>query len=306
MSELARWCPSLRVVRCHSSDPTERERLRAGPLSDPTSFDVAVTTYDMIKSDTWSFALRRSMWRCLVLDEGHIAKNDGTQIAAALRVLRRRCCVLLSGTLLQNNMRELYNLLNLVYPDIFEKSDPFEACFNITGAVHSMDAAALARAHAMLGVLCLRREKKDVDLGVPPKLETRVMCPLSAGQTAIYRAILMRHSHILDALAPDAAGSSAAPPAKKMDLKKLQNLCMQLRRVCGHPSLLDTEDDTDVPAEAFIAASGKLKVLDRLLSKLKAGGHRVVIFSQFTSMLDIIEAYVQERECVARAIFCLC
>jgi SWI/SNF-related matrix-associated actin-dependent regulator of chromatin subfamily A member 5 len=298
MNELKRWCPALRVVRCHSSDPEERQRLRSEVLADPTSFDVAVTTYEMVKSDNFAAVLqRRFMWRCLVLDEGHRAKCETSLISEALRAVRRRCCILLTGTLLQNNMHELWALLNLLYPDVFTDAAPFDASFTLTSTVHEMDSATLARAHAMLRVLCVRREKADVDLGVPPKVETHVRCPLSALQTRLYRAILLRHSDVIDAMA---AGGAAFVPCAA-DLRKLQNACMQLRLVCGHPLLVDTggaeaeAEERGMQLREFIDASGKLKVLDRLLSRLKASGHRVVIFSQFTRVLDRLEVYLNER-----------
>jgi SWI/SNF-related matrix-associated actin-dependent regulator of chromatin subfamily A member 5 len=109
MGELARWCPALRVLRCHCSDKAELDRLRAGPLADPSAFDVAVTTYEMVKSDSFASALQsRIVWRTLILDEGQRAKNEQAQLAKALRAVRRRCCVLLTGTLMQNNMHELW------------------------------------------------------------------------------------------------------------------------------------------------------------------------------------------------------
>jgi SWI/SNF-related matrix-associated actin-dependent regulator of chromatin subfamily A member 5 len=177
---------------------------------------------------------------------------------------------------------------------VFTDSAPFDASFQLTSAGHSVDSAALARAHAMLKLLCLRREKADVELGMPPKRETRVLCPLSQQQTQLYRALLLRHSDVIDAHTQDAdvagaGGVDAHAAARKGDLRRLQNLCMQLRLVCGHPEmLLDDEhapqDDAPAPSlPEFVAASGKLKVLDRLLARLKPAGNRVVIFSQARS-----------------------
>ena len=106
-AELQRWCPALRVVRAHSSDVGERERLRDGPLRDPQAFDVVVTTYEMLTSDNFSSILcSRIHWGCLVLDEGHRVKNEGSGVARAVRSVHRRCTVLLTGTLLQNNLHE--------------------------------------------------------------------------------------------------------------------------------------------------------------------------------------------------------
>jgi SWI/SNF-related matrix-associated actin-dependent regulator of chromatin subfamily A member 5 len=296
--ELKRWCPSLRVVMCHVSVAGTKEKL--AELADPSSFDVCVTSYEMVKSTRFAQALQhRIMWRCLVLDEAQRAKSDSAQISAALRGVRRRCCVMLTGTLLQNDLHELWALLNLIYPDVFTDSTPFDEAFNLNvakGKSAKVDPAKLRDAYRMLRPLCLRREKADVELSLTAKVETRVGCPLSAPQTALYRAFLMRHSAIIDQLTSSDPHTAALK--RVGDLKLLRNLVMQLRMICGHPYLLDAgcpADDYEPPLAEFVAASGKLKVLDRLMQRLHAGGHRVVLFSQFTSMLDLIEDYVKQR-----------
>ncbi len=149
----------------------------------------------------------------------------------------------------------------------------------------------------MLRVLCLRRDKGSVELALPPKLELQVSCPLSAQQTALYRALLLRHAAVIDAHTQ--AGLAAAGRSIG-DIKILKMLCMQLRHVCGHPSLLWRTEDADAPEasadmEQHVAASGKLAVLDRLLARLRAGGHRVVLFTQFTRVLDLLAEYADAR-----------
>jgi SNF2 family DNA or RNA helicase len=126
VAELRRWCPQLRVLRCHTSDPDERAR-RCAELRVCATFDVALTTYEMLKASQFATALQRCRWDVLVLDvrarraraprsrahapppppqEGHRVKNEFSQQAAAVRALRRSCCLLLTGTLLQNNLHE--------------------------------------------------------------------------------------------------------------------------------------------------------------------------------------------------------
>ena len=309
-TELHRWCPALRVVRCHSSDVSERARLRDGPLRDPGAFDVALTTYEMLSSDLGD-TLRRCMhWGCLVLDEGHRLKNEASQAAGAVGNLHRRCTVLLTGTLLQNNMHELWALLHVCYPRVFTDSAPFDAAFDLKTSRQVIDAAALTQARAMLRPLWLRREKADVELNLPPKTETLVHCPLSAAQTALYRSALLSNAAILDASVPEVAAggdgpeeAQAAAKPSQADVRKMNHLCMQLRLLCGHPLLCTDEkdfgllglDEEDAAVEALIAASGKLSVLDRLLQRLLRAGHRVVIFTQFSMVLDILEEYCTKR-----------
>ncbi len=120
VNEFKKWCPTMRVVRLHSSDEQERIRLRHEVLGNPSGFDVAVTTYDMATSQAFGMALSSKIhWRCLVLDEGHKVKNDETQITGALRNFHRQYTLLLTGTPLQNNLRELYCLLNFMYVFVY-------------------------------------------------------------------------------------------------------------------------------------------------------------------------------------------
>ena len=301
--ELHRWCPDLRVVRCHTSDLGERARLRDGPLRDPSSFDVALTTYEMLQTDIGDTLRSRLHWGCLVLDEGHRLKNEESLASQAVAKIHRRCTVLLTGTLLQNNMHELWALLQVCYPTVFTDSAPFDAAFDLGGnKQHVIDADALARARAMLRPLWLRRQKADVELNLPPKQETVVHCPLSAPQTALYRAALLSNAAILDADTGAGAADEKRVP-NQADVRKMNHLCMQLRLLCGHPLLCTDEkdfaalglDDEDAPVEALIAASGKLSVLDQLLQRLLPRGHRAVIFTQFTCVLDLLEEYCTKR-----------
>ena len=294
--ELARWCPALRVLAARAGGgPEEKSRL-AAELADVASYDVALTTYDaMLVDGPLGAALRggRACWDVLVLDEAHRVKNEAGALGKALRGVRRACTLLMSGTLLQNNLHELWALLNLNYPDVFTDAAPFDAAFRLDGEAAGADEDALRAAHALLKALCLRREKAEVARDLPPRTEARVQCPMAPRQVHLYRSALRRSMAAVD-------GDG--------DTRTLKSLCMELRLICGHPRLIELSDEYDVSddddtseeadegsIEALLRASGKLEVLDRLLTSLKAGGHRVVLFSQFTSMLDILARLLQLR-----------
>ncbi|KAK3256785.1 hypothetical protein CYMTET_34099, partial [Cymbomonas tetramitiformis] len=156
----------------------------------------------------------------------------------------------------------------------------------------------------LLRLFCLRRTKKEVEVGLPPLLETRVECPLSRLQTFWYRRLLLRDSAVLaqvekeeqGAVEGEAGPAAVSEAAEAGGWKKLQSLFMQLRKCCNHPYLFpDAEPHVDATAEDMVEASGKLMVLDRLLHQLYASGNRVVLFSQFTSMLDIFEDLLMLR-----------
>mmetsp|Transcript_16108 Transcript_16108/g.20042 ORF Transcript_16108/g.20042 Transcript_16108/m.20042 type:complete len:593 (-) Transcript_16108:145-1923(-) len=139
----------------------------------------------------------------------------------------------------------------------------------------------------------LRRMKDDVERGIPRKIETKVICPLSKTQLYWYKALLLKDLHVLARLA-EANDTKAPCPA--MCKKQLRSLVMQLRKCCNHPFLFpggESDIDTTTLLD-LIANSGKLSVLDMLLRSLFKKGHRVILFSQFTATLDIIDDYCRE------------
>ena len=190
MTEFRKWCPSFRVIKLHSSDPNERDRMRREVLPNVASYDAVITTYEMVKQTSFHSSLSRVSFRYLVIDEGHIIKNETTQISTQLRKLHYNASLLLTGTPLQNNMHELWALLNFLYPDIFTDSKDFDSAFNLTKS--EVDDDMLAKAHYMLRPFILRRIKLDVEKTVPPKEEIKVFCPLSTTQQFFYKNLLMR------------------------------------------------------------------------------------------------------------------
>eukprot|EP00775_Hariotina_reticulata_P009453 gene9453-9619_t len=201
-------------------------------------------------------------------------------------------------------MVELYGLLSFMYPDIFTTIGPFEAAFNLTKG--QVDQGALTAAHYLLRPFCLRRLKSEVEMKLPPKVETRITVPLSDMQTFWYRRLLLRNHEALSALeaavttgkgGSAGAGGSAAAAGTNNTWRRLMNLIIQLRKIVDHPFLMpDSEPagEGNSSLQQLIDASGKLAVLDRLLAKLKARGHRVVLFSQFTMMMDVLEDYMDQ------------
>ncbi|GLC46024.1 hypothetical protein PLESTB_001026800 [Pleodorina starrii] len=301
MSEFKRWCPSMRVIRLHCTDPDERKRLVREVLGNPASFDVAVTTYDMVNSQHFGNCLKHHLvWRYLVLDEGHKVKNEKTKVSHGMAHIARQQVLMLTGTPVQNNLHELFALLNFLYPDIFTDPSRFDEAFNLSKG--KVDARELEAAHHLLRPFMLRRLKEEVEVSLPPKLETRIQCPLAHMQTFWYRRLLLKDCKLLQEMeATDAqdAKKAASAPSEGSDWKKAMNLLMQLRKVCNHPFMFkDAEPhfDSDAPPpEELVTGSGKMMVLDRLLDRLQERGHRVVLFSQFNIMLDIIEDYLSTK-----------
>lgn len=261
------------------------------PIKDITKFNVLITTFEIIVTDFQE--LKSFNWRICVIDEAHRLKNRNCKLLEGLRQLHLEHRVLLSGTPLQNNVNELFSLLNFLEPSQFSSSDAF---LNEFGQLKS--ESEVLKLQALLKPMMLRRLKEDVEKTLAPKEETIIEVELTNIQKKYYRAILERNFSFLQ------KGTASAA-----NIPNLMNTMMELRKCCIHPYLLNGAEDQiqfdykqangeDKQAyyEALIDSSGKMVLVDKLLPKLKAGGHRVLIFSQMVRCLDILEDYLVFRK----------
>ncbi|KAL3918948.1 MAG: hypothetical protein SGILL_004001 [Bacillariaceae sp.] len=309
MKELAFWAPSLNVFRLHNSSGSGQEQARRAMMDSFVEYDVIVTTYEMVKTAHLKTLFSRLQFHIMILDEGHKVKCNETLVAGAVRKVHCENRLILTGTPLQNNLVELWSLLELLYPDVFTTKKPFEACFDLNE--NHIDKGGLLDAKTLLDLFMLRRLKKTVESLLPPCVETQVYCPLSREQVFLYKAILLKDASVLDkanesinsskkAGMPEALDGSGKVKYSEEGLSQtnhvlLRNIFMQLRKASQHPWVFDGMQSPDATLQEMVAASGKLAVLDMLLCSLYKKGHRVVIFSQFTSTLDILESYCHER-----------
>lgn len=287
LAEFSLWAPHLNVVEYHgcakaraiirqyewhASDQSELNKKTAA-----YKFNVLLTTYEMVLAD--SSHLRGVPWEVLVVDEGHRLKNSGSKLFSLLNTFSFQHRVLLTGTPLQNNIGEMYNLLNFLQPASFPSLSSFEENFNdLTTAEKVEELKKLVAPHM------LRRLKKDAMQNIPPKTERMVPVELSSIQAEYYRAMLTKNYQILRNIGKGVAQQS------------MLNIVMQLRKVCNHPYLIPgTEPDSgsvEFLHEMRIKASAKLTLLHSMLKSLNKEGHRVLIFSQMTKLLDILEDYL--------------
>jgi SWI/SNF-related matrix-associated actin-dependent regulator of chromatin subfamily A member 5 len=274
MNEFAKWCPSLRVIKFHG-DPEERAIFKESKLVQGT-FDVLVTSYEM--SIIEKVALKKLRWKYLIMDEAHRIKNEKSVLSKCVRLFRASYRLLLTGTPLQNNLHELWALLNYILPEVFASADEFDQWFKLKEGQE--DSQIMNHLHKILKPFLLRRLKADVEREIPPKKEIYVECGMSVLQKEWYKSILTKDAQNMTAI-------------KGRERVKLLNVVMQLRKVCNHPYLFDGAE----PGPPFtndvhiVQNSGKMNMLDRLLEKLFAQGSRVLIFSQMTRMLNILEDY---------------
>ncbi|XP_054738222.1 chromatin-remodeling complex ATPase chain Iswi [Anastrepha obliqua] len=274
VNEFKKWCPSLRAV-CLIGDQDARNTFIRDILL-PGEWDVCVTSYEMCIREKSVF--KKFNWRYMVIDEAHRIKNEKSKLSEILREFKTANRLLITGTPLQNNLHELWALLNFLLPDVFNSSEDFDEWFNTNTCLG--DDALITRLHAVLKPFLLRRLKAEVERRLKPKKEIKIFVGLSKMQREWYTKVLMKDIDVVNG-------------AGKLEKMRLQNILMQLRKCTNHPYLFDgAEPGPPYTTDTHLVYnSGKMVILDKLLPKLQAQGSRVLIFSQMTRMLDILEDY---------------
>ncbi|KAJ3402286.1 hypothetical protein CcCBS67573_g01001 [Chytriomyces confervae] len=402
VSEIHRFTPTLKVVLYHGAGP-DRANIRKTQLSVMNkNFPIVVTSFEIAMNDRRY--LQKIKWKYIIVDEGHRLKNMNCRLIRELKTYPSANRLILSGTPLQNNLTELWSLLNFLMPDIFESISDFESWFDLDdlnngdggGIVDKESATSLvSNLHEILKPFLLRRIKTEVEVDLPKKRELLLFAPLVPKQKELYDAcvggINQFREYLIEkmdsnggaslssellAVEPDVKESSengneeeskrsmptrrksrrlsykdnvdddeyfdmveekaavdaeasavtkTAQPASSRKIvqnQKLQNLLMQLRKICNHPYLFDvpneeaekdfdfhttevvktslpdggagsataaaTKEERAVRLPDIVACSGKMLMLERLLPELFKRGHKVLIFSQMTRMLDIL------------------
>ncbi|KAA8904172.1 putative SNF2 family helicase/ATPase PasG [Sphaerosporella brunnea] len=375
VDEIGRWAPDMPRLLYHGTPPERAELRRKRMAKLGPSFPIICTNYEMVMND--KKFLSQYKWKFIIIDEGHRLKNMNCKLVQELKSYNSANRLLLTGTPLQNNLAELWSLLNFLLPDIFDDYAYFEDYFDFSklqGKDKESHVAFLEEQkknnlvgslHHLLKPFLLRRVKTDVETNLPPKKEYVLYAPLSQTQKDLYGALLdhraqqwlqeqvtLKHSatsskkrKFLDSVSGNAKKAAdmgpltkrkkttvsyreleddeffekleEAPPSdaeaeageelteyeksvmqalRQVGNKKLQNLLMQLRLACNSPHLFYwpwAEEKGERPDETVITESGKMMLLERLVPALLQRDHKVLIFSQFKHMLDIIQDWAE-------------
>lgn len=294
-NEIARFVPSVNAVIYHGNQ-NEREEIRRKqmPLSIGKKFPIVITSFEVALNDAKKH-LRHYDWKYLVVDEGHRLKNSQCKLLKELKWLRVENKLLLTGTPLQNNLAELWSLLNFILPDIFSSHEEFESWFDFSGKCSNEEAEerrkskVVAKLHAILRPFLLRRMKEDVEHTLPRKKEIILYATLTEHQKNFQDHLVNR---TLEEYLQEKVDTGRGVKAK------LNNLMVQLRKNCNHPDLLEAAFEGSCfypPVEQIVGQCGKFQLLERLLQKLFARKHKVLIFSQWTKILDIMHYYFSEK-----------
>ncbi|XP_015232380.1 PREDICTED: chromodomain-helicase-DNA-binding protein 4-like isoform X1 [Cyprinodon variegatus] len=297
--EFEMWAPDMYVVT-YVGDKDSRAVIRENEFSfednairggkkasrmkkdSSIKFHVLLTSYELITID---MAILGSIdWACLVVDEAHRLKNNQSKFFRVLNNYPLQHKLLLTGTPLQNNLEELFHLLNFLTPERFNNLEVFLEEF---ADIAKEDQ--IKKLHDMLGPHMLRRLKADVFKHMPSKTELIVRVELSPMQKKYYKFILTKN---FEALNTKGGGNQVS----------LLNVVMDLKKCCNHPYLFPgaAMEAPKLPngmydGSALTKSSGKLMLLQKMMRKLKEGGHRVLIFSQMTKMLDLLEDFLENE-----------
>ena len=314
-NEIKKFTPGLSVIKVHGSR-SERDRILSMPVVLAGGFDVYLTTYETVLSEE-PFFTESFLFHTLTIDEGHRLKNESGQLAASLARVTVPFRLLLTGTPLQNNLNELWALMQFILPNALEGcKETFDAACSLEEG--QLDRAVVDQARSLLESLMIRRVKSEVETTLLPKIHWVLKVPMPTLQRQWYRRFVSKDSEV------------RALVTRKQLVAKIQ----QLQKVINHPKVillaLDRERDAarslqrraegsefvakpqvlEVPPEAaqvmeaelrnlrgtaLVQSSGKLQLLDRLLSRVRAEGSRILLFSQFTLTLDVLSEYCAHR-----------
>eukprot|EP00170_Pyropia_yezoensis_P006751 contig_27538_g6773 len=292
--EFARWLPDMNVVT-YVGDAASRELIRRyefapSPRARKTAgvdvrFHVLLSTPELVMMDQAHLSQLR--YAVVAVDEAHRLKNEESSLHRILADFRSANRLLITGTPLQNSIRELWALLHFLTPEEFADAAEFEEQFSFSALREPETVAAL---HMALRPYVLRRQKGDVEKSLPRKTYAVLRVGMASTQQQYYRWILTRNFSKLNAAAKSGGRSIGSATS-------LLNIVMELKKCCNHPYLFDGVEDSNATdaMTALIRASGKMILLDKLLLRLRDAGHRVLIFSQMVRMLDILQDYCRMR-----------
>uniref|UniRef100_A0A2K6TCJ3 Helicase, lymphoid specific n=1 Tax=Saimiri boliviensis boliviensis TaxID=39432 RepID=A0A2K6TCJ3_SAIBB len=257
---------------------------------------VVVTSFEIAMRDR--NALQHCYWKYLIVDEGHRIKNMKCRLIRELKRFNADNKLLLTGTPLQNNLSELWSLLNFLLPDVFDDLKSFESWFDITSL--SETAEDIIAKEREQNVLHMLHQKETIELSPTGRPKRRTRKSINYSKIDDFPNELEK---LMSQIQPEVDRERAVvevniPVESEVNLK-LQNIMMLLRKCCNHPYLIEYPIDPVTQEfkidEELVINSGKFLILDRMLPELKKRGHKVLLFSQMTSMLDILMDYCHLR-----------
>ncbi|KAG6114884.1 hypothetical protein E4U31_000034 [Claviceps sp. LM219 group G6] len=283
--EFRQWAPDLRVVTYHggkeAQDLAYKHELFPHGSRDMAAH-VVIMSYDSTQDSRTRELFSSVRWAGLVVDEGQRLKNDQNLLYQALRAMKIPFRLLLTGTPLQNNKRELFNLIQFI--DQSKKATQLDLEFSV------LDKETLPKLHEMIRPYFLRRTKAGVLKFLPPMTQIILPVTMTVIQERLSKSIMAKNPQLIKAI-------FANDKMRSKERGSLNNILMQLRKCLCHPfmyseAIEEEHNNPDIIHRNLVEASAKLLLLEIMLPKLKERGHRVLIFSQFLQQLDIMEDFL--------------
>jgi len=272
LAEVKKFTPELKILALHGPD-------RHARFSEIATSDIVVTSYALIRRDAEKY--RGLEFDTVVLDEAQHIKNRQTQNAQAVKAVRAKHRLVLTGTPLENSVLDLWSIFDFLMPGYLGTAKDFRERYELPIAKEK-NAEAQSRLARRLRPFMLRRLKRDVAADLPAKIEQVSFCELTPDQRGVYQQILeASRKEILAAV-----GEQGLAKSRMLVLTTL----LRLRQICCDLRLLKLDNVN--PANS----SGKLEMFGELLEEVIDGGHRVLVFSQFVSMLTLLKERLDEEK----------
>ncbi|MFV0364091.1 MAG: SNF2 helicase associated domain-containing protein [Suipraeoptans sp.] len=268
-NEVEKYAPSIDAVMVIGTKKERRDIIKNIEIG-----QVIITSYDLLKRDLDEYDSKT--FATMVIDEAQFIKNHNTQVAKAVKDVDAGFKIALTGTPVENSLSELWSIFDFVMPGFFYNYTKFREEIE-TPIVQEQDADAKLRLQKMLKPFVLRRLKKDVLKDLPDKMEENYFAKLAGEQQKLYDGHVQRMKMLLE--------DKSDTEFKKSKIQILAELT-KLRQLCCDPTLLFDE---------YKGESAKLEMCKDLVNKAISGGHKILLFSQFTSMLDIITKSFEEE-----------
>lgn len=296
--EFEQWAPELSTV-VYSGTQKEREVIAeyelfnqfipkgSSKFTRPIKNHVIIVSYSILSRDRQIFS--KIPWEVVVVDEAHRLKGTTNELSGILDSIAAKFKLILTGTPLQNNLRELFNIMRYIAPEKFKNASSLEEYYSDMSA----NPSKVTELHESLRPYMLRRTKADVSefYSIPPKAEIVLPVTMTPFQSSIYKLLFEKNKNVLL--------SKLGANAKRVNF---ENLMVELRKCANHPLLCTTRNIKEIESEKewniddIINASGKLVLLVKLAEKLLQKEHKILIFSGMVKMLDIIEQILSFKQ----------
>ncbi|MBE7039459.1 MAG: calcium-binding protein [Ruminococcaceae bacterium] len=268
-SEIEKFSPDIKAI-CVIGNNTERIEI----IKKAEDYDVCITSYELLKRDISEY--ERFTFDYQVVDEAQYIKNYTTQNAKAVKSIKSKTKFALTGTPIENNLSELWSIFDFLMPGYLYSHSYFKNHFEVP-VVRDKDSSAIKRLKAIVSPFILRRLKSDVLKELPQMHETVIYAKMEDEQKKIYAANAMQIKEEFALKSQD----------EKANRFMVLSMLMRLRQLCCHPGLV---------YDNYSEGSAKLELCLSLLESLNESGHKVLLFSQFTSMLDVISQKLDEMK----------